>query len=145
LNLINVDVLCLQRIGIFGGPSGRHFAAVAATSPDAGGYHLTYDPERSDARTKAGAPGGDQALRRVVSMAEKGIEFLRDIYETPVDKIDLILTAFLTAICRSELLQGQIWGGGAPGFAHLRPSLAKQGYRTCPQRAASGRAIFPRS
>ena len=27
---------------------------------------------------------------RVVSMAEKGVEFLRDIYETPVDKIDLI-------------------------------------------------------
>ena len=30
---------------------------------------------------------------RVVSMAEKGIEFLRDIYETPADKIDLTPSA----------------------------------------------------
>jgi glycosyltransferase involved in cell wall biosynthesis len=91
LNLINVDVLCLQHeFGIFGGPSGRHLLPLLR--------HLRM-PVVTTLHTILSDPTREQKLvlqeviklsARVVSMAEKGIEFLRDIYETPVDKIDLI-------------------------------------------------------
>jgi glycosyltransferase involved in cell wall biosynthesis len=45
---------------------------------------------RSDAEQKLVLQEVVNLSARVVSMAEKGIEFLRGIYETPEDKIDLI-------------------------------------------------------
>ena len=91
LNLINVDVLCLQHeFGIFGGPSGRHLLTLLRNlrMPVVTTLHtILRDPTREQ---KLVLQEVVNLSARVVSMAEKGIEFLRDIYETPVDKIDLI-------------------------------------------------------
>jgi glycosyltransferase involved in cell wall biosynthesis len=91
LNLINVDVLCLQHeFGIFGGPSGRHLLTLLRNlrMPVVTTLHtILRDPSREQ---KLVLQEVIKLSARVVSMAEKGIEFLHDIYETPLDKIDLI-------------------------------------------------------
>ena len=91
LNLINVDVLCLQHeFGIFGGPSGRHLLPLLRNlrMPVVTTLHtILRDPSREQKRVLQEVI---KLSARVVSMAEKGVEFLRDIYETPADKIDLI-------------------------------------------------------
>ena len=91
LNLINVDVLCLQHeFGIFGGPCGRHVLTVLRNlrMPVVTTLHtILSDPSAEQKRVLQEVI---KLSARVVSMAEKGIEFLRDIYGTPVDKIDLI-------------------------------------------------------
>jgi glycosyltransferase involved in cell wall biosynthesis len=91
LNLINVDVLCLQHeFGIFGGPNGRHLPTLLRNlrMPVVTTLHtILRDPTREQ---KLVLQEVIKLSARVVSMAEKGIEFLRDIYETPLDKIDLI-------------------------------------------------------
>ena len=91
LNLINVDVLCLQHeFGIFGGPSGRHLLTLLRNlrMPVVTTLHtILRDPSREQ---KLVLQEVIKLSARVVSMAEKGIEFLRDIYETPMGKIDLI-------------------------------------------------------
>jgi glycosyltransferase involved in cell wall biosynthesis len=91
LNLINVDVLCLQHeFGIFGGPSGRHLLTLLRNlrMPVVTTLHtILRDPSREQ---KLVLQEVIKLSARVVSMAEKGIEFLRDVYETPMGKIDLI-------------------------------------------------------
>ena len=91
LNLINVDVLCLQHeFGIFGGPNGRNLLTLLRNlrMPVVTTLHtILRDPTREQ---KLVLQEVVNLSARVVSMAEKGIEFLRGIYETPVDKIDLI-------------------------------------------------------
>ena len=91
LNLTNMDVLCLQHeFGIFGGPSGRHVLTLLRN---------LRMPVVTTLHTILSDPTDEQKLvlqeviklsARVVSMAEKGVEFLRNIYRTPTDKIDLI-------------------------------------------------------
>jgi glycosyltransferase involved in cell wall biosynthesis len=91
LNLVNVDVLCLQHeFGIFGGPNGRHLLPLLRNlrMPVVTTLHtILRDPTREQ---KLVLQEVIKLSARVVSMAEKGIEFLRDIYETRMDKIDLI-------------------------------------------------------
>ncbi|MFZ0710303.1 MAG: glycosyltransferase family 4 protein, partial [Terrimicrobiaceae bacterium] len=91
LNLINVDVLCLQHeFGIFGGPSGRHLLTLLRNlrMPVVTTLHtILRDPTREQ---KLVLQEVIKLSARVVSMAEKGIEFLREFYEAPADKIDLI-------------------------------------------------------
>ena len=91
LNLINVDVLCLQHeFGIFGGLNGRHLLPLLRNlrMPVVTTLHtILSDPSVEQKRVLQEVI---ELSARVVSMAEKGVEFLRDIYETPVDKIDLI-------------------------------------------------------
>ena len=91
LNLINVDVLCLQHeFGIFGGPNGRHLLTLLRNlrMPVVTTLHtILRDPSREQ---KLVLQEVIKLSARVVSMAEKGIEFLRDVYETPMGKIDLI-------------------------------------------------------
>ena len=91
LNLINVDILCLQHeFGIFGGPNGRLLLQLLRN---------LRMPVVTTLHTILSAPSAEQRgvlqevitlSARVVSMAEKGVEVLRDIYGTPADKIDLI-------------------------------------------------------
>jgi glycosyltransferase involved in cell wall biosynthesis len=91
LNLINVDVLCLQHeFGIFGGPNGRHVLPLLRNlrMPVVTTLHtILSDPSVEQKRVLQEVI---KLSARVVSMAEKGVEFLRDIYGTPADKIDLI-------------------------------------------------------
>ncbi|HEY5779619.1 MAG TPA: glycosyltransferase family 4 protein [Terrimicrobiaceae bacterium] len=91
LNLINVDVLCLQHeFGIFGGPNGRHLLTLLRNLrvPTVSTLHtILRDPTREQ---KLVLQEVINLSARVVSMAEKGVEFLRDVYGTPAEKIDLI-------------------------------------------------------
>lgn len=91
LNLVNVDILCLQHeFGIFGGPSGRHLLTLLRNlrMPVVTTLHtILRNPTREQ---KLVLQEVIKLSARVVSMAEKGVGFLRDIYRTPADKIDLI-------------------------------------------------------
>ena len=91
LNLVNVDVLCLQHeFGIFGGPSGRHLLTLLRNlrMPVVTTLHtILRNPTREQ---KLILQEVVKLSARVVSMAEKGVAFLCDIYGTPADKIDLI-------------------------------------------------------
>ena len=91
LNLVNVDVLCLQHeFGIFGGPSGRHLLTLLRNlrMPVVTTLHtILRNPTREQ---KLMLQEVVKLSARVVSMAEKGVAFLCDIYGTPADKIDLI-------------------------------------------------------
>lgn len=91
LNLVNVDVLCLQHeFGIFGGPSGRHLLTLLRNlrMPVVTTLHtILRDPTREQ---KLILQEVIKLSARVVSMAEKGVAFLCDIYGTPAEKIDLI-------------------------------------------------------
>ena len=79
LNLINVDVLCLQHeFGIFGGSSGRHVLPLLRNlrMPVVTTLHtILSDPSVEQKRVLQEVI---KLTARVVSMAEKGVEFLRE-------------------------------------------------------------------
>ena len=91
LNINDVDVVCLQHeFGIFGGPAGSHIIALLRDlrMPIVTTLHTVLRDPLPDYR---------QAMDdlcslsdRLVVMSERGREFLRDIYEIPDEKIDLI-------------------------------------------------------
>lgn len=91
LNLSNVDVVSLQHeFGIFGGPAGSHILVLLRN------LHM---PVVTTLHTVLREPSADQRRvmdeiinlsARLVVMAERGREFLREIYNVPDDKIDLI-------------------------------------------------------
>src|SRR5207245_2315799 len=91
LNISNVDVVCLQHeFGIFGGPSGSHVLAL---------LRELRMPIVTTLHTLIPAPTADQRRvmheliarsTRLVVMAERGRTMLREIYQAPSAKIDLI-------------------------------------------------------
>jgi glycosyltransferase involved in cell wall biosynthesis len=91
LNLANVDVLCLQHeFGIFGGPNGRHVLTLLRNlrMPVVTTLHtILKEPTNEQKRLLQEVI---QLSARVVAMTEKGRAFLRDVYGTPDEKIDLI-------------------------------------------------------
>ena len=91
INLANVDVLCLQHeFGIYGGLNGRHILTLLRNVrlPVVSTLHtILHEPTREQ---KLVFKEVIKLSTRVVAMAEKGIEFLREVYETPLEKIDLI-------------------------------------------------------
>ena len=91
LNLSNVDVLCLQHeFGIFGGPSGRHILTLLRNlrMPVVTTLHtILHESTPEQKRTLQEVVG---LSTRVVTMTAKGAEFLREIYGTAAEKVDLI-------------------------------------------------------
>ena len=91
LNITDVDVVCVEHeFGIFGGPAGSHVLAL---------LRELRMPIVTTLHTVLREPNGDQrrVMRelvrlstRLVVMSERGREFLRDIYQVPAAKIDLI-------------------------------------------------------
>ena len=91
LNINNVDLVCLQfEYGIFGGKAGSHILALLR------GLHM---PIVTTLHTILKNPDPDQrhvleevaALSdRLVVMSERGSEILHDVYNVPVEKIDMI-------------------------------------------------------
>ncbi|HTD65073.1 MAG TPA: glycosyltransferase family 4 protein [Candidatus Limnocylindria bacterium] len=91
LNISDVDVLCVEHeFGIFGGPAGSHVLAL---------LRELRMPIVTTLHTVLREPNGEQlrVMRdlirlstRLVVMSERGREFLRDVYQTPEAKIDLI-------------------------------------------------------
>ncbi|MGA2435081.1 MAG: glycosyltransferase family 4 protein [Bryobacteraceae bacterium] len=91
LNISNVDIVCLQHeFGIFGGPAGGYILAFLRElrMPVVTTLHTVLREPRADQRRVM------QELislsTRVVVMAERGRQILKDVYEAPPAKIDLI-------------------------------------------------------
>ena len=91
LNIGNVDVVCLQHeFGIYGGPAGGHIVAF---------LRRLRMPVVTTLHTVLAEPTAEQRLvmdgiislsSRLVVMAERGQRMLREIYQAPAAKIDLI-------------------------------------------------------
>jgi glycosyltransferase involved in cell wall biosynthesis len=91
LNISNVDVVSLQHeFGIFGGPSGGHILAFLRElkMPVVTTLHTVLREPRADQRRVMQELISLSA--RLVVMAERGRQMLKDIYEAPPAKIDLI-------------------------------------------------------
>jgi len=91
LNITDVDVICLQHeFGIFGGSAGSHVLALLRElrRPIVTTLHTVLrDPNPEQRRVMRELT---RLSTRLVVMSERGREFLRDIYQVPNAKIDLI-------------------------------------------------------
>ncbi len=91
LNINNVDLVCLQHeYGIFGGPAGSHILAMLRElrMPVVTTLHTVLkEPDENQRRVLTEIA---QLSDRVVVMTRRGVEFARDIYGIPEEKIDLI-------------------------------------------------------
>lgn len=91
LNFNNTDVLCVQHeFGIYGGRAGSHLLALLkeVRMPVVTTLHTILQHPDPDQRRVM-----DELVRlsdRLVVMAQKGIDILREVYEVPEEKIDLI-------------------------------------------------------
>src|SRR3954454_13313102 len=91
LNFSNADIVCLQHeYGIFGGPAGSHIIRLLRNlrRPVVTTLHTVVREPSDDQRRVL-----DQVVdlsARVVVMTERARMFLREIYEVPEAKIDLI-------------------------------------------------------
>lgn len=91
LNITDVDVVCVEHeFGIFGGPAGSHLLALLRElrMPIVTTLHTVLREPNTDQRRVM-----RDLIRlstRLVVMSERGVAFLRDVYNAPVNKIDLI-------------------------------------------------------
>ncbi|MEZ0388983.1 MAG: glycosyltransferase family 4 protein, partial [Verrucomicrobium sp.] len=91
LNFNNVDVLCVQHeFGIYGGTAGSHLLALLkeVRMPVVTTLHTVLQEPNVDQRKVM----KELAMRsdRLVVMAKKGAEILREVYAVPDSKIDII-------------------------------------------------------
>src|SRR5436190_4787205 len=91
LNITGVDVLCVEHeFGIFGGPAGSHILALLRElrMPIVTTLHtILREPNAEQRRVMRDLI---RLSTRLVVMSERGVEFLRDVYQAPASKIDLI-------------------------------------------------------
>ena len=91
LNITDVDVVCVEHeFGIFGGPAGSHLLALLRDlrMPIVTTLHtILREPNLEQRRVMHDLI---HLSTRLVVMAERGREFLREIYRAPAEKIDLI-------------------------------------------------------
>ena len=91
LNITDVNVVCVEHeFGIFGGPAGSHVLALLRelNMPIVTTLHTILREPSADQRRVM-----RELIRRstrLVVMSERGREFLRDVYQAPENKIDLI-------------------------------------------------------
>lgn len=91
LNFNNAQILCVQHeFGIYGGNAGSHLLALLreVRMPVVTTLHTVLQNPNPDQRRVM-----EELVRlsdRVVVMAQKGVDFLREIYHVPEEKIDLI-------------------------------------------------------
>jgi glycosyltransferase involved in cell wall biosynthesis len=91
LNITDVDVVCVQHeFGIFGGPAGSHLLALLRElrMPIVTTLHtILREPNAEQRRVMCDLT---RRSTRLAVMTERGREFLRDVYQVPEAKIDLI-------------------------------------------------------
>ena len=91
LNITDVDVICVQHeFGIFGGPAGSHVLALLRElqMPIVTTLHTVLrEPNTEQRRVMRDLI---RLSTRLVVMTERGREFLREVYQAPAAKIDLI-------------------------------------------------------
>ena len=91
LNITDMDVVCVEHeFGIFGGPAGSHVLALLGElrMPIVTTLHTVLREPNAEQRRVMG-----ELIRlstRLVVMSERGREFLRDVYQAPSSKVDLI-------------------------------------------------------
>jgi glycosyltransferase involved in cell wall biosynthesis len=91
LNITGVDVLCVEHeFGIFGGPAGSHVLALLRElrMPIVTTLHTVLREPNDDQRRVMREL--TRLSTRLVVMSERGRQFLREVYQTPDAKIDLI-------------------------------------------------------
>ena len=91
LNFSNADVVCLQHeYGIYGGPAGSFILALLRDLriPVITTLHTILETPSAEQRRVLHELGILSA--RLVVMSERGAKILREIYEVPAEKIDLI-------------------------------------------------------
>ena len=91
LRINDVDVLCVQHeYGIYGGPAGGHLLALLreVDLPIVTTLHTVLKEPNAD--QKRVMKELIQMSTRIVVMAQKAEEFLKDIYKAPAAKIDII-------------------------------------------------------
>jgi glycosyltransferase involved in cell wall biosynthesis len=91
LNITDVDVLCVEHeFGIFGGMAGSHVLALLRElrMPIVTTLHTVLREPNDDQRRVMREL--TRLSTRLVVMSERGRQFLRDVYQTPDTKIDLI-------------------------------------------------------
>jgi len=91
LNISNVDIVCLQHeFGIYGGASGGHILALLRElrMPVVTTLHSILSEPKADQRRVM--EGLISLSTRLVVMAERGRGILREVYQVPEEKIDLI-------------------------------------------------------
>ncbi|MCG8605995.1 glycosyltransferase family 4 protein [bacterium] len=91
LNLSNTDTVSLQHeFGIYGGPEGSHILALLRNlrMPVVTTLHTILDEPNPDQRRVMKDLVALSA--RLVAMSEKGMMFLKKIYDAPAEKVDLI-------------------------------------------------------
>lgn len=91
LNVNIIDVLCLQHeYGIFGGPAGSNILTLLreVRMPVVTTLHtILSEPDRDQRKVLEQI---SERSDRLVVMSERGAEFLREIYEVPEQKIEVI-------------------------------------------------------
>lgn len=91
LNITGVDVVCVEHeFGIFGGPAGSHVLALLRElrMPIVTTLHTVLrEPNAEQRRVMRDLI---RLSTRLVVMSERGREFLREVYQAPAAKIDLI-------------------------------------------------------
>ncbi len=91
LNITDVDVICVQHeFGIYGGPAGSHLLALLRElrMPIVTTLHtILRDPNAEQRRVMRDLV---RLSTRLVVMTERGRELLREVYQAPAAKIDLI-------------------------------------------------------
>jgi len=91
LNINNVDMVCLQfEYGIFGGKAGSHILALlrGLRMPIVTTLHTILKNPDSDQRRVMEEVAA--LSDRLVVMSERGSEFLHDVYNIPLEKVDMI-------------------------------------------------------
>ncbi len=91
LNITDVDVICVEHeFGIFGGPAGSHVLALLRElqMPIVTTLHTVLrEPNTEQRRVMRDLV---RLSTRLVVMTERGQQFLREVYQAPAAKIDLI-------------------------------------------------------
>ncbi|HMU42912.1 MAG TPA: glycosyltransferase family 4 protein [Ignavibacteriaceae bacterium] len=91
LNINNVDLVCLQfEYGIFGGGAGSHILSLLRElrMPIVTTLHtILKNPDTDQRRVLEEVAALSD---RLVVMSERGSEFLQDVYNVPLEKIDMI-------------------------------------------------------
>lgn len=91
LNINNIDLLCVQHeFGIYGGPAGSHLLALLrdAKMPIVTTLHTVLDKPNDQQRQVMLEL--TQRSDRLVVMAQLGVDILREVYQVPAAKIELI-------------------------------------------------------
>ena len=91
LNLNDVDVVCLQHeFGLYGGPAGSHIVRLIRQlrMPVVTTLHtILKDPNEDERRVMNGLIEHSDLL---ITMSERGREFLLDVYDAPADQVQII-------------------------------------------------------